>query len=744
LTDFSPDYLRCLRCETLVLASMPDPQTLSVTNDTTDFYGRGYYESHLIEDYGYPDLMARVRSDLPERALHWLQTLLKYKLPPGQALELGSAHGGFVALLQQAGFDATGLELSEWVVDFARKTFKVPMLLGPIEEQQIELGTLDVVALMDVLEHLPDPVGTMRRCLELLKPDGILVIQTPCYPLGTTYDTMLAISSPFLEQLKRNEHLYLYSQAAVRKLFGDLHAEHLVFEPAIFGHYDMFFVVSRQPLVTNSTQAIEEILSQSVSGRMIQALIDKASEVDQLRSQVAHAAGLEADVAYLKGQIATTEASQVAQLEQLNAQLAASEADRAARLQIIEQQAAATEQVVAEIEARLAASETDRSARLAVIERQGSELGRIPALEADIEYLKGRLISSENERAAQATVIEQLMEKSRRLEKIRELFGAHTPSNYIRMLSPARWRKIWNVLQPPSSAARANDQIAAPDAQPAHAGSYELDAYVAEIHQFNSAQSNAALLDRIRAYNHSMIETFDRLRPFTGKRLLDIGASPHGYALERAMALGLAEYVGIGLDVEQPVEVRSATSCGKLLYMNAERLELPEESFDLVISLSTFEHVGDVASVLAEITRVLKPGGSALITFEPIWTCSYGHHLHHFGPVAAHMPDWAHLLWDKQQMRAELASVWPADGAISLDDAAAWTFDSSAINRISITQMREYFQQSGLEIEWMVPIPDEKRDPERLKAVAAATSFSAADLMAKGLSVLLNKAENKP
>jgi hypothetical protein len=103
------------------------------------------------------------------------------------------------------------------------------------------------------------------------------------------------------------------------------------------------------------------------------------------------------------------------------------------------------------------------------------------------------------------------------------------------------------------------------------------------------------------------------------------------------------------------------------------------------------------------------------------------------------MPDWAHLLWNKAQMQAELESTWPSDGAISLEEAVAWTFESSAINRIGISQMREYFEHSGLAVEWIVTLQDESRDPERLQSVAAATSISPDDLMVKGLSVLLNK-----
>ena len=37
------------------------------------------------------------------------------------------------------------------------------MLVGKIERQGVEEGSLDVIALMDVLEHLPDPCATKSK-----------------------------------------------------------------------------------------------------------------------------------------------------------------------------------------------------------------------------------------------------------------------------------------------------------------------------------------------------------------------------------------------------------------------------------------------------------------------------------------------------------------------------------------------------------------------------------------------------
>lgn len=284
LSTFSPDYLRCTNCGTLVLAKWPGPGQFQVTDDSTDFYGKQYYDLFVRDKYGYPSLADRSRLDLPERCLHWLKTLLKYKLPPGSTLELGCAHGGFVALLNWAGFHSTGLELSPWIVKFAKDTFAVPILTGPVEDQQIVSGSLDCIVLMDVLEHFPDPKRIMRYCLDLLKDDGVVLVQTPRYPALKTFEELSDSHDKFLLQLKPDEHIYLFSEQSVKTLFSNLGAEILQFEPAIFSHYDMFLAVSRTPLVVNSKEEIERSLLGHPSGRLILAMLD-------LDARLSHRAG---------------------------------------------------------------------------------------------------------------------------------------------------------------------------------------------------------------------------------------------------------------------------------------------------------------------------------------------------------------------------------------------------------------------------------------------------------------------
>ena len=102
LIDYSPTYARCDRCETLVLKVWPFDDPTHV-DDSGELYSKDYYLKHLPESYGFPSLYERARLDLTDRVPYWLRTLLKYRVPPASVLELGSAHGGFIAFLRAAG-----------------------------------------------------------------------------------------------------------------------------------------------------------------------------------------------------------------------------------------------------------------------------------------------------------------------------------------------------------------------------------------------------------------------------------------------------------------------------------------------------------------------------------------------------------------------------------------------------------------------------------------------------------------
>jgi 2-polyprenyl-3-methyl-5-hydroxy-6-metoxy-1,4-benzoquinol methylase len=268
----------------LVFLKDAQPEQFLVRDDDTDYYGKKYWLEHQQDTFGTSDIYSRARNDLTERNLYWLKTLLKYRTPPAKVLELGCSHGSFVALLRQAGYDASGIEMSPWVVNFGQKTFGVPIFVGPVEDLEISPGSLDVIVLMDVLEHLPNPAATMARCLRLLKPDGLLLIQTPQFKEGMNYAELMENKARFLEMLIPEEHIYLFSDASVTRLFQQLGAEHIQFEPAIFSHYDMSIVVSRVPLQTNTPEQVDSTLLASPNGRFALAMLDLARKLQESES----------------------------------------------------------------------------------------------------------------------------------------------------------------------------------------------------------------------------------------------------------------------------------------------------------------------------------------------------------------------------------------------------------------------------------------------------------------------------
>ncbi|MYL85285.1 glycosyltransferase [Desulfovibrio aerotolerans] len=284
LEPFSEAYMLCPACGTLVSRQ-----------EDGEGYGRDYWYGHQETDLGQPSIEVRARRDMPERCVAWLRFFLRACLPPGDVLELGCAHGGFTALLNRAGFRARGLELDASVAALASRTFGVEVLAGPLEEQNIAPGSLSAVVLMDVLEHLPDPVGLLRRVARLLAPDGVVLVQTPSLPTGVTYERLTAEAHPFLRMLLPAEHLYLYSEAAVQALFAAAGFGECRFGQAVFP-YDMFFAASRTELADHDASAVEKALCATPDGRMALAMLDLAERAETAEAMAARLAGQDAPI----------------------------------------------------------------------------------------------------------------------------------------------------------------------------------------------------------------------------------------------------------------------------------------------------------------------------------------------------------------------------------------------------------------------------------------------------------------
>jgi 2-polyprenyl-3-methyl-5-hydroxy-6-metoxy-1,4-benzoquinol methylase len=279
LEDYSADYRVCRACGTLVSTAAPRAADNAAARDEGEFYSKDYWFERQSAHHGLPDIRRRARLDLPERCTHWLRHLLERRLPPARILEIGCAHGAYVALLGWAGFTARGTEMSPWIVRYARETFGIDALAGRIEDIPFASGCCDVIVLNDVLEHLPDPVGTLTAAMRLLAPGGFFVIQTPEYKEHLSYADLKATNDLFLKHMDGNheEHLYLFSRRSAQQLFARLGLPSLEFSNPVYS-YDLFFTASAGPLGRHDEASIAAALERNPSGRLVQALLDKAFE----------------------------------------------------------------------------------------------------------------------------------------------------------------------------------------------------------------------------------------------------------------------------------------------------------------------------------------------------------------------------------------------------------------------------------------------------------------------------------
>lgn len=95
-------------------------------------------------------------------------------------LDVGCGMGTFLMQGRSEGWRVIGLELSEAEAAYAREQRGLTVHECSIESAtNFPCASFDVVTMFGVIEHLADPRGATEECARILRPNGILVIQTP-------------------------------------------------------------------------------------------------------------------------------------------------------------------------------------------------------------------------------------------------------------------------------------------------------------------------------------------------------------------------------------------------------------------------------------------------------------------------------------------------------------------------------------------------------------------------------------
>jgi len=160
--------------------------------------------------------------------------------------------------------------------------------------------------------------------------------------------------------------------------------------------------------------------------------------------------------------------------------------------------------------------------------------------------------------------------------------------------------------------------------------------------------------------------------------------------------------------------------------------ELPSDSADVVMSWEVLEHLGRPEDALAEIARVLTPGGFAFHEYNPFFAIDGGHSL-----CTLDFP-WGHARLSAGDFERYLDELRPNERSVAL------SFYRHNLNRMSLAGLRQHVRRSGLSIPCLLPWCSERHlalmSAESLRQCTGIyPSVELADLVSPTVWVLLQK-----
>ena len=100
-----------------------------------------------------------------------------------------------------------------------------------------------------------------------------------------------------------------------------------------------------------------------------------------------------------------------------------------------------------------------------------------------------------------------------------------------------------------------------------------------------------------------------------GLKLIDLGCDDGAWTMQLAERAGTTDVWGVEIVAERAAAAEKRgvrVTSGDL----AQQLPFPDASFDLLHANQVIEHVPDVDLFVSEVTRVLRPGGCAILSTE--------------------------------------------------------------------------------------------------------------------------------
>jgi SAM-dependent methyltransferase len=143
---------------------------------------------------------------------------------PGTLLDVGAGTGIFMHLARERGWRPEGVDICPLTAEKAEKEFGLKIVVGPFEEHHFDGRRFDAATLLDVLEHVHDPLAALKRVHGILRPGGAVYVAVPnqrCL-LTVLVDAYARAGGPkadrLLARLYVPPHLHYFTPLTLRRM----------------------------------------------------------------------------------------------------------------------------------------------------------------------------------------------------------------------------------------------------------------------------------------------------------------------------------------------------------------------------------------------------------------------------------------------------------------------------------------------------------------------------------------------
>jgi SAM-dependent methyltransferase len=200
---------QCKNCDVFFVLPQPRKEELArIYSGKT-----GYYATAAISLEKAPGSPAHFLAEILERA----------GVKGGRFLDFGCSNGHVVSGMLKLGWHAIGIDMNPETLTIARR-HGLQVVLGDVEAQPFLEGAFDAINMGDILEHVISPAACLRAAKRLLRPGGVVVINTPNSDCGFARSSLFltrAVGFPWPHS-EAPYHLYEFNPMSLTVLLQNL------------------------------------------------------------------------------------------------------------------------------------------------------------------------------------------------------------------------------------------------------------------------------------------------------------------------------------------------------------------------------------------------------------------------------------------------------------------------------------------------------------------------------------------